>query len=169
MRDEDELGQHTEPPRLDEAGLIAFLATQDDIVAAYLFGSLAEGRATPRSDIDIAVLLNRIPDDEMGDLGRRLRLMGEFRRFADREVDVVILNTAPPLLRYQVLRHGRRLFERDRRARVEFEVRTGQEYEDLKPMYDFFNRDLIAKIKEVGLVGRRRADRTPQTVGPVSG
>ncbi|MCX7792126.1 MAG: nucleotidyltransferase domain-containing protein [Chloroflexaceae bacterium] len=169
MRDEDELGHHTEPPRLDEAGLIAFLATQEDIVAAYLFGSLAEGRATPRSDIDIAVLLGRIPDDELGDLGRRLQLMEAFRRFADREVDVIILNTAPPLLRYQVLRHGRRLFERDRQARVEFEVRTGQEYEDLKPMYDFFNRDLFAKIKEVGLVGRRRADRTSQAAGTVSG
>ncbi|MEJ5199650.1 MAG: nucleotidyltransferase domain-containing protein [Anaerolineae bacterium] len=162
MRDEDELGQHTEPPRLDEAGLIAFLATQEDIVAAYLFGSLAEGRATPRSDIDIAVLLNRIPDDELGDLGRRLRLMEEFRRFADREVDVVILNTAPPLLRYQVLRHGRRLFERDRRARVEFEVRTGQEYEDLKPIRDFFTRALMTELSERGL-GERRRDRQGAT------
>lgn len=156
MRDDDELRPYTEPPRLDEAGLIAFLATQDDIVAAYLFGSLAEGRATARSDIDIAVLLDRIPDDEMGDLGRRLRLMGEFRRFADREVDVIILNTASPLLRYQVLRHGRRLFERDPGARVEFEVRTGQEYEDLKPMRDFFAHALITELSERGLGERRR-------------
>jgi hypothetical protein len=95
--------------------------------------------------------------------------MDELRRFADREVDVVILNTAPPVLKDQVLRHGRRIFERDRQARVEFEVRTGQEYADLKPMYDFFNRDLFAKIKEVGLVGRRRAHRTPQAAGALRG
>ena len=50
----DEFGQptYTHPPMLDETGLIAFLETQPDIAAAYLFGSLAQGRATPRSDID---------------------------------------------------------------------------------------------------------------------
>jgi hypothetical protein len=77
--------------------------------------------------------------------------MDELRRFADREVDVVILNTAPPVLKDQVLRHGRRVFERDRPARVEFEVRTGQEYADLKPMYDLFAQTLIAELKEAGL------------------
>ena len=50
----DDFGQptYTHPPVLDETGLIAFLKTQPDIAAAYLFGSLAQGRATPRSDID---------------------------------------------------------------------------------------------------------------------
>jgi predicted nucleotidyltransferase len=169
MLSEDNTRRYTEPPQLDEAGLVAFLATQEDIVAAYLFGSLAQGRATPRSDLDIAVLLRRIPDPQSDDLFPQFRLMDELRRFADREVDVVILNTAPPVLKDQVLRHGRRIFERDRQARVEFEVRTGQEYADLKPMYDFFNRDLFAKIKEVGLVGRRRAHRTPQAAGALRG
>lgn len=72
----------------------------------------------------------------MGD--RQLQLMDEMERFTDREVDVVILNTAPPVLQHQVLRHGRLLYERDRQARVDFEVRAGKIYADLKPMYDFF-------------------------------
>jgi len=169
MLHEDDQRRHAEPPKLDEAGLAAFPATQKDIVAAYLFGSLAQGRATPCSDIDIAVLLSRVPDPLSDEPDRQFQLMDDFRRFADREVDVVILNTASPLQQYQVLRHGRRIFERDRQARVEFEVRAGQEYEDLKPMFDFFNRDLFSKIKEVGLVGRRRAHRTAEAVGAVSG
>jgi hypothetical protein len=169
MLSEDNTRRYTEPPQLDEAGLVAFLATQEDIVAAYLFGSLAQGRATPRSDIDIAVLLNRVPDPLSDDSFPQFRLMDELRRFADREVDVIVLNTAPPVLKDQVLRCGRRVFERDRQARVEFEVRAGQEYEDLKPMFDFFNRDLFAKIKEVGLVGRRRAHRAIETVGSLPG
>ena len=37
----------TASPVLDETGLIAFLKTQPDIVVAYLFGLLAQGRATP--------------------------------------------------------------------------------------------------------------------------
>jgi len=160
----DELGQkaYTHPPELDEAGLIAYLQTQPDVVVAYLFGSLAQGRATPRSDIDIAVLLKSVPEPPEDTLDRQLQLMDDFRRFTDREVDVVILNTAPPVLKDQILRYGRRLYESDRATRVDFEVRTGQEYADLKPMYNFFNQDLFQKIKEVGL-GRRRRRPHPTT------
>ena len=143
------------PPLLDEADLPAFFATQPDIVAVYLFGSLAQGQATPRSDVDIAILFADASDPlEVGD--RQLQLMGELERFTDREVDVVILNTAPPILRHQVFLHGRLLYERDRQVRVEFEVRAGKIYADLKPMNDFFTKALLREIKEVGLGGRRR-------------
>ncbi len=158
---------YTYPPTLDEAGLVAFLATQPDIVAAYLFGSMAQGRAAAHSDIDIAVLLSRIPDGVVcdgeilptGATDRRLALMAEFRRFANREVDVVILNTAPIILQNQVLRYGRRLYESDRRGRVDYEVRAGKMYVDSKPMHDFFTKALFKEIKEVGLGGRRHHAR----------
>ena len=153
----DDFGQRprTHPPILDEAGLVSFLETQPDIVAAYLFGSLAQGRATPRSDVDIAVLLSCIPDAPGAATDRRLQLMDDLRRFADRHVDVIILNTAPSVLQHQVLKTGRLLHERDILARMDFEVRSGQDYADLKPAFDFFTRMLLKEIKEVGLGGRR--------------
>lgn len=146
---------HTHTPTLDENGLAAFLATQPDVIAAYLFGSLAEGRATSHSDVDTAILFTDASDPlAIGD--RQLQLMGELERFTDREMDVVILNTAPSILQNQVLRHGRLIYERDRLARVDFEVRAGKIYMDLKPMNDFFTKVLFKEIKEVGLGGRRR-------------
>jgi predicted nucleotidyltransferase len=139
---------------VDEAGLVDFLSTQPDVVAAYFFGSLAEGRATPHSDVDVAILLADGSDSlAVGD--RQLQLMGELECFADREVDVVMLNTAPPILQHQVLRYGRLLCERDRRARVDFEVRAGQVYADLRPMHDFFRRALFQEIREGRFGGRR--------------
>jgi predicted nucleotidyltransferase len=140
------------------AELVAFLATQPDVVAAYLFGSLAEGRASPRSDVDIAILLAGVPD-LLAAGERQLALMGELEQYADRKMDVVMLNTAPPILQHQVLRNGRLLYERNVSDRIEFEVRAGKIYADLKPMYDFHTRDLLQKIKEVGLGGRRRRRR----------
>ncbi len=144
--------KHTTPPQLDEAALIAHLESQSDIVAAYLFGSMAQGRATSHSDVDLAVLLNL--DDDMERFHRRLELMGALDRFADREVDVIVLNDAPPLLCHQVLKTGRLLYEADRMARVEFEVYAGKVYADLKPMYNLFNQALILELKEGGLGGR---------------
>lgn len=145
----------SDSPTLDQVGLRAFLAAQPDVVAAYLFGSLAEGRATSDSGVDIAVLLRDDADAAVGG-ERHLALMGDLERFADREVDVVMLNTASPILQQQILQHGRLLYEGDRRARVEFEVRAGKIYADLKPMYDYFARALWQEIREVGLGGRRR-------------
>ena len=155
----DTSNQHRQPsrshtPALDENGLAAFLATQPDVIAAYLFGSLAEGRAAPHSDVDTAILFANASDPlAVGD--RQLQLMGELERFTDREVDVVILNTAPPILQNQVLRHGRLLYERNQRARVDFEVRAGQVYADRQPMHRFFKHALFSEIKEERLGERR--------------
>jgi len=158
---------------LDEEGVVAFLRRQPDIIAAYLFGSQASGRVHPGSDVDIAMLLDDAllpPQKGWGGplLGRRLDLIAAVERYADCEVDVIILNNAPPLLCFEVLRKGRLLWDGNRGARVEFEVRCGKNYADLLPMYDFFNRDLVAKIRKVGLGGRRRTVRKTAHVGGVS-
>lgn len=65
-----------------------------------VFGSAARGTDRPRSDVDVGV---RLRDDSPAArravelaLGRSLR----------REVDVVYLDEAPPLLRFQVARDG---------------------------------------------------------------
>ena len=142
---------------LDVQGLIAYLTSQPDVAAAYLFGSLAQGTAMPHSDVDVAILL--MPSSDEAYLAtRRLQLIAELELFANRQMDVVVLNQSPLLLRHQVLLHGRRLYEGNRHERVEFEVRTHQLYNDIRPMLDYFNRDLLAKIRE-GNFGRRNRQR----------
>ncbi|MBI3328753.1 MAG: nucleotidyltransferase domain-containing protein, partial [Nitrospinae bacterium] len=73
---------------------------------AFLFGSQAAGRTHAESDVDVAVLLNEsLTADER--FAARLTLIGELSRiFRTDNVDVVILNEAPPLLAYEVLRGG---------------------------------------------------------------
>lgn len=146
--------QGQQQPGLDEPGLAAFLARQHDVVAAYLFGSFAADRATARSDVDVAVLL-RDDLEPPGFIERRLELARRLERFAEGPVDVLVLNDAPPVLRHQVLRTGRLLYEGDREARVDFEVRTGKIYADLRPMREFFHRALFQEIRE-GRLGERR-------------
>jgi predicted nucleotidyltransferase len=138
---------------LSVAALIEYLSAQEDVLAAYLFGSHATGKARPGSDVDVAVLLSQ--KDSLVRFERRLRLGNEAEDAIGRPVDLIVLNDAPPLLQHQVLKHGRLLDERDQRARVEFEVRAGQVYADLEPMRKFFQQALFREIEEVGLGGRR--------------
>ncbi len=102
------------------------LADDPRVLGVYAFGSRADGRASPSSDIDVAVLL-----DQALDLAEELRLrstvVDELRRD---DVDLVVLNQAPPLLCYEVLAHGKLLFSRDEELLQEFEERTLREYFD---------------------------------------
>jgi predicted nucleotidyltransferase len=94
--------------------------------AVYLFGSQASGEADDRSDVDLAVLLR-----EGISLAEELRLravaVDELHRD---DIDFVILNDAPPLLRYEVVMGGRRLFARDDESADEFEYRAVLRYLD---------------------------------------
>lgn len=93
------------------------------VVAVYGFGSRARGEAGPASDVDVAVLLDRrlsLADE----LRLRSRVVEELHRD---DVDLVVLNHAPPLLRCEVVAAGRRLFARDDEAADRFEARAAME------------------------------------------
>jgi hypothetical protein len=61
-------------------------------------------------------------------------LEDELERTLGRRADLVALNDAPVDLRSRVLRDGRLVFEADRAARIQFEVRTRNEAFDLEPI-----------------------------------
>jgi predicted nucleotidyltransferase len=103
-----------------------------DVVAVYLFGSTARGTARPSSDIDVAVLFAHPPLRRLD--GPRLVIEGDLERVLGRAVDLVVLNDAPVDLRVRVLRDGRVLVDRDRGARIAFEVQTRNEFFDLEPV-----------------------------------
>lgn len=142
------------PPCLNESALVAYLATQPDIAAAYLFGSWATGGVHAQSDVDIAILLTRA-DDALAIAARRLQLINALAPFADCEMDVVILNTASTLLQHEVVRCRRLLYEADRMARLDFEVRAGKQYADEQPHRDFFAQAMFKEIQEGRFGGRR--------------
>jgi len=110
------------------------------VVFAYLFGSQAKGNVGPLSDIDIAVCFDEtIPPAEQFDL--RLEVLGELTDLLQTDdVDLVVLNDAPPLLAHRILRDGRLLFSADERSRLRFETRAVLQYLDWKPYLDKYTR-----------------------------
>jgi predicted nucleotidyltransferase len=115
------------------------LASADDrLVAAYLFGSVARGTDSSSSDIDVGLLLRTAPSGELNDL--RFNLEGNLERALGQRTQVVILNNAPPDLVHRVLRDGRLLLDRDRAARIRFEVRARNQYFDLLPILNRYRR-----------------------------
>ena len=107
----------------------------EGLVSAYLFGSHAEGRAHRESDLDVAVLLDRraLPGSrERFEAGLRLssRLQDAL---ATRDIDLVVLNDAPPGLGRHVVSRGRRLLAFDREADHAFVRNVQLRAADLEP------------------------------------
>lgn len=106
------------------------LGQQRTVVAAWLFGSFSRGRARPSSDVDVCVLFAGAPSsDEVLDL--QTDLAGALGR----DVDLVPARDAPADLIHRVLRDGVLLVDRDRSARIAFEVEMRGRYFDMTPVW----------------------------------
>jgi uncharacterized protein len=135
-------------PHVDLPAMTAFLAAQPDVRTAYLFGSVAEGTANAMSDVDVAVLLLQCLGAE-AELERRIELVVALEPYADREVQLVVLNSAPPVLAHEVIRRGTLLFQRDEEERVAFESLVYRMYRDFLPRADAFYEAAVARLREI--------------------
>ncbi|MFH1023366.1 MAG: nucleotidyltransferase domain-containing protein [Planctomycetota bacterium] len=113
-----------------------------DVVAAYLFGSVARGDAHPQSDVDVGVLFEKSPPPTLE--GLSLRLEGELEAYLGCPVQVVDLNGAPVDLTHRVLRDGKLLHDADPALRIRFEVRVRNEFFDVEPYLKEYRR--ITKV-----------------------
>ena len=92
------------------------------IVAIILFGSLIKGNVRPESDVDIAVLKEGSDAD---------RIYQELQRALRRDVDLPILNEAPPRMRFSALK-GEVVYVSDERELLSFIMRVYDEWADLE-------------------------------------
>ena len=80
------------------------LLKDDNILLAYLFGSMSKSKGHPRSDIDIAVLLR---DNSWPSISRLIDSLGLGER-----LDIVDLSRADPLLKYKIVSTGIKLVDK---------------------------------------------------------
>ncbi len=125
---------------------------RDDLVAVYLFGSVAEGTAHGLSDVDVAVLFRpNIPSVAL--FARVLAIGSALEAALPMPVDLIDLGQAGPALAFQVLRKGWLIVERDRDARSLFVMCALGRYYDARPYLDYQNAQLLARVRR-GDLGR---------------
>ena len=133
---------------LEERLRQAITAAPAGIYSAYLFGSHASGRAHRESDVDVGVFLDRrrYPTPE-GRFERRLEIFNQLSpAVAGAEVDVVILNDAPPGLARRIVLDGRRVFCSDPDVDRAFQRDVQLRAADLEPFLRRARRRKLAAI-----------------------
>lgn len=108
------------------------------VLVAYLYGSFARGTAHKGSDVDIPVLFRERVDARLG--GPLDELRDAVERACSTPCDLADARAAPADLVHRILRDGEILVERDRSARIAFEVERRNEYFDLLPYPQEYRR-----------------------------
>ena len=117
------------------------------VIFAYLFGSYATGNEWAESDIDIAVYVNQKKIKDFFDVKiNLLTLLTDALKTDD--VDLLILNEATPVLKYEVLTKGVLLFTKDENVHTEFYLRGFKEFFDYRYLLEKNYKAAMAALKE---------------------
>ena len=130
-----------------------------EVKLAYVFGSWAEGRATDKSDVDVAIYV-----------GDRLSwrdyvaLKNELEDAVGRPVDLVVLDDAPPALAYQAIARGTLIMAIDMGLMADVEARVVKEWLDLRPKLEAYYEAVIRRLaghRQKGIARGKGGSRYP--------
>jgi len=130
-----------------EKTITKYLRGKGEILFAYIFGSLAKKTSNRLSDIDIAIYIDdKKIDNSKFRYGYQAEVMTDLiGLLKTRKVDLVILNSTPPLLKHRVIYFGELIYSIDEKERIRFQVDTINRYID----YKMLQRKTLTKRKVV--------------------
>ncbi len=123
------------------------IAHKHDLKLIVLFGSQANGRTHPASDVDIAI----VPAQRLSWEDRNELWAGLCELF-QAEVDLSVLDHAQPLLMYHVA-DGQLLYEGERWAWANFKLYARRLYWDAAPLRQALSRYLDRRVEDMRHAG----------------
>jgi predicted nucleotidyltransferase len=95
-----------------------FFEGRPEIIAVYLYGSRARGRAKETSDVDLAVLLH--PQAKVDEFEFKRELVIGLSRVLRKDIHLIILNRAGETFLNQIFKHGKCLYNSNPTVLSEF-------------------------------------------------
>lgn len=112
----------------------------EEVVFAYVFGSVTSGRLHPQSDVDIGVYLR----EPSGSLDDKLAFIRKVSAVFNRDVDVIFLNDADIIITMQILTNGELLINNDPERLVLFKASKVGEYADFKISRQIIEQNMLS-------------------------
>ena len=108
------------------------------IVAVYLFGSYVREDFRDSSDIDLAFLLDEshYKEDPLKAITPAHIIAAKAGLELNREVDVLVLNSASLEMACEIVTHGQCVFEPDPERRLQYELKIKGMYLDFRPFIE---------------------------------
>ena len=109
--------------------LIGRAARDHDVLAVIVFGSRVRGDASPRSDLDVCLVLGAEPATGLALDRKRLDYL------AEADVDLVVFQQLPLAIRSRILKEGSVIFVRDEPALYALATRTARAFEAFRHIH----------------------------------
>ncbi|MDO9399568.1 MAG: nucleotidyltransferase domain-containing protein [bacterium] len=120
---------------------------KNQVILAYLFGSEVKGTSHKESDIDIGILFDKKVNskDYLKFEGILIELFS--KNFPLKEINIVNLNIASPLLKQTVILEGELIYAKNITEKILFQIQTLHQYEDYLHLDNIYNHFLKLKLK----------------------
>lgn len=119
-------------------------ADNNNIIFAYLFGSIPKGNERYGSDLDIAIYFNTEPTfDEIG------KLVLQLEELSDYKIDLVQMNqldSINPVLAYTIISEGKIVSNKIPDILTEFKTSAILKYFDFKTSNDIINKSFSYRL-----------------------
>lgn len=114
-----------------EDTIYTFFEDKANVLSVDLFGSYAQGREREGSDVDIAILCayEKIPS-----FFELIEWREEIEALIHKEVDLVCLNDASPILGMQVHKNRKNLLIKNPRQYANYQMKLFSQYAELKEL-----------------------------------
>ena len=113
------------------------IAQCKNVVAVYLFGSQAKGKATKLSDIDLCIVA---PGSTAAE---RSKIQG----YGSEKIDIVFFDELPFTIQWRVIEEGKPLYVRDKRFMADLRSRPFKNYLDFKPIIRKQMREFLPGVR----------------------
>jgi len=126
--------------------IASYFSNNKEIISIYLFGSYAEGKERPSSDIDIGILL----DGEYSNIEKKIRnkCILELSRLLRKDIHPVILNSAGEELVRQIFLKGKCILATDTKKLSIYKMIMLSKIVEFSYYRSLMQKGLIKKIME---------------------
>lgn len=137
----------------DLADYFSKIAKDLPISMAYIYGSFLDDTFNKFSDIDIALVLEELPDKH-----RQMQLEMKITALLDKRFrmpfDIRAINNAPLKVKGEVVTQGELIYCADEEFRIDFETYVRDMYFDFLPSLKNMKEVYLSSVKSGGLVGQ---------------
>jgi len=126
--------------------LTEYFKNREEVIAVYLFGSYAEGRESPLSDVDIGILITK--SDRSFSREKRNRYMVELAKILRKDIHPVILNSASEELMRQIFLKGKCILINDSKKLSRYKMVTLSKIAEFAQYRSQMQLGLIKKVME---------------------
>ncbi|MBL7078083.1 nucleotidyltransferase domain-containing protein [Candidatus Shapirobacteria bacterium] len=130
-----------------------FLKKQKGIIAVYLYGSFAVGKAKKNSDLDLAILYKKKSKLDQN-LFAQIKLANQLSKLLKKKVETQSLDAVSLPFAFRVISQGKLLLGKESYQRVDFELKISRNYFDLKNFYQEYELQ-IANLARKGVIDAR--------------